>query len=99
MDLSRERTMILEMIANGKITVDEGEELIKALHASVRRVKPVAAFPDVPELPPLEPLSPVPPMPLVPLMPVAPPIRPVLLLRRRRCDDPIWRASWVYPQP
>ena len=35
MDFSEERTMILEMIANGKVSVEDGEELIKALNASV----------------------------------------------------------------
>ena len=61
MDLSKERTMILEMIAEGKITVEEGEELIKALNTSVRKKGTgVFTYADVDDIPPSPPIPPIP---------------------------------------
>jgi len=37
MNLSKERSLVLEMISDGQITVDEGEELFQALNASVKK--------------------------------------------------------------
>ena len=60
MDLSQERSLILEMIADGKITVDEGEELLKALNTSTKKktVRFVDGIPQDPEFEPIPPMTP-----------------------------------------
>ncbi len=59
MDLSKERSLVLEMISDGQITVDEGEELLQALNASIKKktfrttneYQEVQAVPAVPSMP------------------------------------------------
>ncbi|MCJ7702933.1 MAG: hypothetical protein MUO62_15225, partial [Anaerolineales bacterium] len=84
MDLNKERTMVLEMIAEGKITVDEGEELIKALNASARKggqVEPrwneIPAVPAMPAIPSIPSLPAIPALPAIPSMGRVPPMPPM----------------------
>ena len=68
MDLSQERSLILEMIAEGKITVDDGEELIQALNASVNK-KNTSFMDGFPLAPEIEPAAPIPAIPAIPSIP------------------------------
>ncbi len=66
MDLKKERLMILDLIAEGKITAEQGEPLFKALDASVIE-ETDENFTATPFVAPVSPVSPV-----APVSPVSP---------------------------
>ena len=68
MDLSKERSLILEMISEGKISVDEGEELLQALNASTKK-KTVTYVDDIEQEPQDEFFPKIPPIPAIPPIP------------------------------
>ena len=98
MEFEKERLMILNMIAEGRITAEEGEQLFQALDASLARDEiPIEELPDVPEEPPI---PPVPPMPLSRShAPGAARFMPRLMLRRSLmfAGDPSCRTSSPHP--
>ena len=65
MDLSKERLMVLNMIAEGKINAEQGEQLFQALDASVLEEQTLSTgeIPLVPPVPPIPPIPPEPPFP------------------------------------
>ena len=83
MDLTKERSLILEMIADGKITVDEGEELLQALNASTRKnpsgsyANPAQQGFETGSVPPVPPVPAIPAMPAMPPMPTVPAVPPM----------------------
>jgi len=74
MNLSKERSLVLEMISDGQITVDEGEELFQALNASVKKDTVRSIDDGTPLDSGFEPISPPPPIPPIPAIPPIPPI-------------------------
>ena len=67
MDLKKERMMILDMIAEGKITAAEGEELFKALGDETPEDEARDSLPPISHVSPVYPVSPV-----APVSPVTP---------------------------
>jgi hypothetical protein len=78
MEFEKERLMILNMIAEGRITAEEGEQLFRALDASEAKDEiPSEELTDVPDESALPPVPPVPPIPSLDPVPPVPPVHAV----------------------
>ena len=62
--MNDQRTHVLQMLANGKITVDEAESLLTALEEGNQRQQPFPFPAGAPSHPPRPPQPPAPPQPL-----------------------------------